>query len=983
MTLDTRQILLTATTYTGQTETAAIVGNAPATSEIASGIPGSIPAVTQTNDVALNVVVTGMGEENVPDPRLFKFLADEFKLQEQVVREVYKNLADLTTTEEQVRKLLQKVLEDVTSNSEVFITVWDAYRTFADSTTNAERLEKDFAKVLLDVSNSSDLLSTDVGKYLADVTALANLSYAVILVGKDLQDQTIGFTDVLDRIVDFNRTFEDTAFMTDDFYGAANIDDDQYAQVFKVVLEWISLPETFAVDVDKPDVTDQSIISEQAYLEPQIPKTDQVVNSDLQTTHIQPAKFDQTTNSELQVFDITKPDRADTATTSEQQAFDVDKPDRTDQAIAQDQVTNTVGQTSEDSFSSQNEEYYFDIDKPDRIDQALAIDRPVLDFTKPADSDQVSIAELLLTKLIGLNINEIDYFLEDYVFDVTDYTFKAVHASDQITEVVVTKQFDELVDATDDFYGAANIDDDQIATIDKVLADYGTFSETFDRLVNYIRLFTETAILLEQVELSAVKVLADQTNNSELVDFDTHKVASDTASTSETKSFDVEQISADQATSSEQAYLAVSIPQTDTVINSDDFTRFFEAVRIFTELTQTTERIEQLVERVSSDQAVFTELVTQTVERISLDQATTSEQQTFDFYGVYEELVDATDDFYGAANIDDDQIAAIDKVLADYATNSETITTVAEFYRTFLEVAASTDLPTFDFAKSVLETIATSERVEIDFSTSRTEAVAVLETVEQSFSTQRTETVTQADLFTQSIEPAKYETVNTSEATNFDASLDKREIATISETVEQDFATQRTEIASILELFISEWEAYKSFTETVQQTDLVDLHTNKPVTETVSTSELQVFDTTKRPLDVATTSETIGKDASTEFSDLVDATDDFYGAANIDDDQIAVIDKVLADYATNTDVVTTLTDFLRSVNENQILSEVFAAVTNKALSDITNSSDTVNLLTAPSKTEVVSTSQTISLTLQSYFSQDYVELGYTGETYTY
>lgn len=116
---------------------------------------------------------------------------------------------------------------------------------------------------------------------------------------------------------------------------------------------------------------------------------------------------------------------------------------------------------------------------------------------------------------------------------------------------------------------------------------------------------------------------------------------------------------------------------------------------------------------------------------------------------------------------------------------------------------------------------------------------------------------------------------------------------------------------------------------------------------------------------------------------MVDATDDFYGLANIDDDQYVSFQKSVSDYATNQEVFSTLTTFLRSVNESQYLSERFAAVVNKAISDITNSSDTVTLLTAPNKLESVSTSQTISLTLQSYFSQDYVELGYTGETYTY
>jgi hypothetical protein len=936
----------------------------------------------QTHDHLLKVVVTGLGEENVPDPRLFKFLAEKFGLQEQKVFQVFKSLSDLSTTQEQVSKLLQKVLTDITTNSDVFDRVWTAYRTYTDSTTNSELLQKDFAKVLADVANAPDLLRTDVGKYLADVTALANLSYAVILVGKDLQDQTIGFSDVLTRIVDFNRTFEDTAFMTDDFYGAANIDDDEYADVYKVVLEWLGITERFAVDVDKPGILDQATSSEQAYLEPQLPKFENVVTSEVQSSFAEIIKSDQISNTEQQVFDLNKPDRLDQVALSEQASIDLAVP-YFDQATNTDEVANTVGQTSSDQFSIQNEEYAFDVEKADRVDQASIVEEVAKDFSRPADDDQVSIAELLLTKLIGLNINEIDYFLEDYTFDITDYTFKAVHASDQITQVVVTKQFEELVDSTDDFYGEANVDDDEYASFDKVLADYGTFSDAFDRLVSYIRLFTETAALLEQVELASTKVVADQTANSELVNLDGYKVTNDQATTLETRLVEVQQVSEETATSSEQAYLATSTVYSDQATNSDEFSRFYEAVRIFTELTQTTERVEQLVERVSSDQAGFTELVTQTVQKLSLDQATTSEQQTFDFYGVYEELVDATDDFYGAANIDDDEYAAVDKVLADYATNSETITTVAEFYRTFLEIAASTDLATFDFAKSVLEVVTTSEVFAVSFATSRTETTNTSETVSSSFDTARTETATQTDLFTQSIEPAKYETVATSETTNYDVSLDKRETAITAETVQQDTTTTKTEVAAILETFISEWDAYKSFTETVTQSDTVGLDTNKPATETTTTSDAPVLDTNKRPLDTTTTSEIVGKDSTTEFSELVDATDDFYGAATVGDDEYAAFDKVLADYATNSDVATTLTTFLRSVNESQILSEVFAAATDKALSDITNSSDTVTLLTDSSKLESVSTSQTISLTLQSYFSQDYAQLGYTGETYTY
>ena len=976
------QIHITATPPEGSFDDS-VLSNVGVEVPVVTAPTPSLPDVgaSTPTPAAVDVIIQGMGEENIPDPRLFKFLSDAFGLSEQKVIDVYKSLSHLSSTQDQVSKLLQKVLSDITTNSDVFDRVWTAYRTYTDSTSNSELFEKDFAKVLADVANAPDLLQSDIGKYLADITALANLSYAVILVGKTLEDQTIGFSDVLSRIVDFNRTFEDSVFMTDDFYGAANIDDDEYADVYKVVLEWISLPETFAVDVDKPDVADQATLLEQAYLEPQIPKYDSVALSDVRTSAVELDKQDLTTTAEQQQFDTQKP-LSHEAIASEQASIDSAKP-VFDSFSNQDVAAIDADQVSLDEANSQNEQYSFDVDKPDLEDVGIVAEQVEKDVITPVTDDALSISELLLTKLIGLNINEIDYFLEDYVFDVTDYTFKAVHARDQITQVAVAKEFSELVDATDDFYGETNVDDDQVATVDKVVADYVSFADAFDRLVSYIRLFTETATLLEQVDISTQKALLDQTANSEIVELDAHKVAADVATTAEVKSFVVEQTSQENVVSAEQAYLDVSIPKTDAVTNSDQVITFFEAVRIFTELTQTTERVEQLVERVSSDQGTFSDLVTQTVGKLLLDATSNSEQLSFDFLAEYSDLVDATDDFYGAANIDDDQIALFDKVLADYATTYEEVVTVAEFYRTFLEVAASIDQATLHFAKSVLETVATSEVVAIAFETARQEIAVISETVAASFSTSRSETVTQAELFTQSIEPAKYETVNTSELTTADLALQKLETAATSEQVATDVSVLHTDISSILESFISQFEAYRTFIETVQQTDLFTQSIEPAKYESVSTSELQTLDTNKRPLDVATTQEVVAKDATTEFSELVDATDDFYGAATVGDDEYADFQKSVSDYATNTDTVTTVTTFLRSVSESQYLSEVFAAATDKALSDITNSSDTVILLAAPAKVETVATLQTISLTLQSYFSQDYAELGYTGETYTY
>ena len=957
---DTKKILLTGVPYTAQVQTPTVVGTDP-TSEINSGtanttyttqvttptvvgtdptvaitsnLPTELPTTGQVTDTAVEFIATNLGEDSVPDPRLFKFLSDQFGFSEQTLKSVFKNLSDLTTTEEQVRKLLQKVLADATSNSDVFNRVWTAFRTFSDSTTNSELVQKDFEKALLDLANSSDLLQTNVGKYLADITALANLSFAVILIGKNLQDQTVGFSDVLSRVIDFNRTFSDTVFTTDDFFGEANIDDDQIAQVFKVVMDWISLPETFAVDVIKPGVLDQAAVSEQAYLESQLPKSDTVTRQDIQTSQIDLAKLDQTSNSEQQSFSVNKPGVTEEVAASEQQAFSVTKPDLQDQSTKTDVAVNTVGKTRSDQFSAQNELYNFDVDKPDLTDQATAVEQTAKNVSIPGNFDQVSISELLLTKLIGININEIDYFLEDYIFDITDYTFKAVHARDQITELAVNKEFSELIDATDDFFGAANIDDDQIATVNKAVLERVTFAEAFDRLVTYIRLFVETAEMLEEVKLVIRPRLADSTTHSDSLTFRPNKRILDEAQTVETRIFDLDKTNVlDQATPNESAALSTTKPRTDLVTNADQFSKFYQAVRVFSELTQTTDRVEQLIERVSLEQIAFTELVVRVVQKLTLDQATTSEQQAFDFSAVYTELVDATDDFFGAANIDDDQIATFDKVLSDYVINADVVITVADFNRTFLEIAANTDLATLDFAKSVLETVTTSERFDVNFATSRQDIVGIAETKAVDFSTSRTETVAQADLFTQSIEPNKNETVSASENTNYSVGLSKLETTSTAETTSFDASINKAEIASILENFVSEWTAYKSFAETVAQTDQTLLATTKPVTEIVTASETSRAAVNKQQLETVVSTETTNKDVSTEFSELVDATDDFYGAANIDDDQVAAIDKLVSDYVANADAFDRLVNYLRIFSELQSLSDFTTAVVDKASLD--------------------------------------------------
>jgi len=117
--------------------------------------------------------------------------------------------------------------------------------------------------------------------------------------------------------------------------------------------------------------------------------------------------------------------------------------------------------------------------------------------------------------------------------------------------------------------------------------------------------------------------------------------------------------------------------------------------------------------------------------------------------------------------------------------------------------------------------------------------------------------------------------------------------------------------------------------------------------------------------------------------DLFGSTDDFYGLANVDDDQTARIDKVVIDYSILTELFSRIATFIRSFTDVASISEEFRNSISKIFSDQINRSDIVTKLYAKVSTETVSSSQTLSINIQSYFQQDYVELGYTGQTYTY
>ena len=801
----TKKIVATGATYTAQAPTPNITSSGPTASEIISGTFNFDLTVDSPNILLLDIDIVGLGGENVPDPRLFKFLSDKFSLQEQNIRDVYKNLHHLITTPEQVQKLLEKTLNDIAINSDMFELVWDAYKSFSDSTDNTELVQKTFEQTVQILVNTQDLQTNEVSNYLQDVVALANLSYSIMLLNKFLQHQTVGIIDVLSRIVDFNRIFEDTVFITDDFYGLANIDDDQFADAYKTILTWVGILEVFAVDVTKPDLIDQALANEQQYVYAQISKSDQVLKLDeLQFSNLK-LLSNYIINLETVLLNTNK--LIDTiAVTLETKLLDISHQQQ-HQVTGLEQTKLSVEIPKTDSVTIQ--ELFI------KLYQAVRI---VLETISSIDLVTTSFNKAILTGLVTSELYNILCSvnkLETISIVETTLTSTSKPQIDSITQADLA-----TINTNSNKFESVTTLDNNLSNIELIKPEAINSLETVNKL-------------LSQINLKTVSL------QNELCSFNTHKI--------------------------------------------------------------------------NFDLVTFTQLVEKTLSKIFNNQLTTTEQLNYvwNINRLHLELVDATDDFYGLANLDDDQTASFNKTLSHYVNNTETVTIIAEFYRTLLETISNIDLVTNSFNKAILTGLVTSELYNILCSVNKLETISIVETI------------------------------------------------------------------------IKQWNIIRNQTDNITQSDEFKSSINKLIFETSLFSELFTKTITKQLNNASTITEIINKNITTQLLELVDATDDFYGLANLDDDQTASFSKTLSHYVNNTDVITTLISFLRSVNETQNVSEVFAVATNKTFSDTNNSSDTVVLVAAPSKLDTVATSQTISLVLQSYFAEDYVELGYVGETYIY
>lgn len=407
----------------------------------------------------INIQVSGVGETSVPTSDKFKRALDQL------------NILDSRTF-----TLNKLPSTEIISNADVFAYIVDFRRTPTELLQTTSLTVKSISKISADTFNNADVTSKSIDsiknntinivdvKYV-DISKLFNNTFIKndahnILTDKLVID-TLNTVENLDRTVEFLRSFEDYVDATDDYYGLANLDDDQYAHFDKRL---ISL--TYPQDVDVKESTkilattfnrtdtSRSLIS--------LSKLESVSYTDLVT--LRPRKSNvETVDTSVVVSKLyTKP--------------------RTE--LLSGVLTTSSFNTG--SLKLENLSINFEVNK--RLlkisDELLSISEIVLPalFMPRQFLDTFISAELINFAIAQTHNVQATATILQNIAIYSVYTSQLISTDLFNRDVQYIRDFVDSINATDDYYGLANIDDDQTALFNKNVVSNSYYTDLLEFL---------------------------------------------------------------------------------------------------------------------------------------------------------------------------------------------------------------------------------------------------------------------------------------------------------------------------------------------------------------------------------------------------------------------------------------------------------------------------------------------------------------------
>lgn len=580
--LQTSADVIVANANTYETKTVSI-----STPKIVTGNSTYTGITTGVEYENLKVNLDNMGEESIPNPSLFKRAHDYYAATDRLT--VTLNISKLDTLNG-VTDAFSRVVSYNRVFQESQVTN-DSYKTFAvtkdviDTGYLSEVYANSLSKPFTDTSLTTDIRSVEYGKNVFENITLTEEVLKLDYV--KLEDDTVATQDVLTRTVDFNRDFSDFVDATDDFYGSANIDDDQIANVGKTLVDWLASSEVRVIDLS-------------------IVKSDVATSTDQKESEVTKVSVDTFSSSEQLVYSVDKATQ-DTTTTSDLQTYETGKALQ-DTGTTSEVKDFAVGKTLADTFGYAEEVSYSGV-------KYLNTGYTVQDVTTTAWSAYRSFDDLVAsstqisfsasTELLTSTSNT-----DTLANETTKVSEDSFITSDELSRTVdYNRDFADYIDATDDFYGAANIDDDQIANVGKSSIDWVNTGEQTAYDVSKVLADSYTA---PDVLYSATyKVTSDTTGNVDVAFYSADKVlntgyitqetvaveaAKTTADTTTTTDLFARQVDfnrdvVDSSSASETVYLNTGKPIVDSTTTSDTTTLVADFNRSPTDIANSSETL--------------------------------------------------------------------------------------------------------------------------------------------------------------------------------------------------------------------------------------------------------------------------------------------------------------------------------------------------------------------------------------------------------
>jgi hypothetical protein len=482
--------------------------------KLAVGNSQPVKITTSVENPRLNGIVTNMGEESVPNPYLFKRLNDSY------------------TGTDQIRLRYQQTKFDQALASDLFNRIVDYRRVFQESQITNDSYRAVFVgKSLITQFDTQEVFAKQLSKPFSDLytvidrpsLALGKSLFTQVTYSEELvkvaylkaSSEIVVSAEDFSRTVAYNRSFQSIADATDDFYGAANLDDDQIAQVGKTLVNWVASADVRSVTVDKilantalvaeqhavnfakPLLTQSNVISLTQIRADKALSTNSVLGD---TTRYQLGKplADSTLTAEQHASLLAKI-LAHPATFSEQKQVYLTKPlasgvTNTDVAIktwlAQRQFSDLVASSTQIIFSASKQ-----------LQHGLV----------STEQNQKRTVKSLVT-----------------VFGSIDQLF---------TQVDYKRSFLDFVASTDDFFGNANVDDDQTARVGKNVLSW--LLPTEQHTTDVAKVLNTTYSALEQARLQPTKVLLSEFGNTDQLFYLAGKLLNSVGVTQESQVFSV------------------------------------------------------------------------------------------------------------------------------------------------------------------------------------------------------------------------------------------------------------------------------------------------------------------------------------------------------------------------------------------------------------------------------------------------------------